>query len=186
MGGKSSTMGVPYKLHPKDDSIVNDHRCRTASTCNPSGSSGLCVPSGGGYGYQNPLRDHFDCVCFSGDCCQAGHRCFGVPEAYVASPRALNTALNTTAPVTTSTASGTGVQSGDVIFLTTRTGKIIDVEGTLVQARWQDHGNAQAMIIEKHGGGALLSGDTVFLKAHTGLYLHVHDVEVQARWSEQG
>jgi len=184
--GKSSTIGVPYKLQPKDGSVPNDHKCRSASTCNPSGSSGLCIPSGGGYGYQNPRLDHFDCVCFSGDCCQAGHRCFAVPRAHVSSTRAPSTALTTTAPVTTSTAAGTGVHSGDTIFLTAHTGRIIEVEGTDVLARGQDHGNAQAMTVEKHGGGALLSGDIVFLKTHTGLYLDVQDVQVRSRWVEQG
>ena len=46
---------------------------------------------------------------------------------------------------------GNAVASGDTIYLKTHTGKHIDVEGTAVQARWNDQGDWQALTIEKAG-----------------------------------
>lgn len=81
-----------------------------------------------------------------------------------------------------------GIQSGDSIFLKTRSGngKHLDIEGSTVQARWESRGNWQQLLIEKDGGGSIQAGDTVFLKAHTGAHIDVTGVDVQARWNEKG
>lgn len=75
-----------------------------------------------------------------------------------------------------------------MIFLKTRAGNgnHIDVEGTSVMARWQSHGNWQALTIQKNGGGAVHSGDIVYVQSHTGAYLDVQDTVVRARWAEMG
>jgi len=81
------------------------------------------------------------------------------------------------------------IVSGQTIFLRTHagSGKMIDIQDSTVRARWVDHGEWQAVLIQKAGGGAILSRDTVFLKAvHTGAFLDVQDESVQARWNETG
>jgi len=79
--GKPSTVGTPYKLAVSDDSMPADHACRLAQTCNPVGSSGLCLPAGGGYGLSWMAAQHFDCLCRWGNCCEAGHRCFAISSS---------------------------------------------------------------------------------------------------------
>jgi hypothetical protein len=74
--GHASTVGIPYKLATRDHNIPDDHACRLPQTCNPSGSSGLCLPAGGGYGLSQIHAQHFECLCRWGNCCEAGHRCF--------------------------------------------------------------------------------------------------------------
>ena len=76
--------------------------------------------------------------------------------------------------------------SGDTIYLKAHTGKNIDVEGTSVQARWENQGGWQALVIEKATSGIISSGDTVYLKAHTGENLDVEGTTVQARWEDKG
>lgn len=76
MFGASPINGVAYKLQFQDSEIPVDHRCRASSTCNRHGTSGICVPSGGGYGLRSPTAVHFDCVCFVGNCCEPKKRCF--------------------------------------------------------------------------------------------------------------
>ena len=73
-------------------------------------------------------------------------------------------------------------------------GKYLDIEDTLVQARLPDHGSGQMLIIEKDGDhdgdddgdGAISTGDTVYLKAHSGKHLDIEDTSVQARWTDHG
>merc|ERR1711959_815482 len=65
---------------------------------------------------------------------------------------ATTTKATTTATTTTlSTSSVMGIQSGETIFLQTRSGNgnHIDVQGSEVQARWQSQGNLQSIVIEK-------------------------------------
>jgi len=81
---------------------------------------------------------------------------------------------------------GRVVYSGDAVFLKAHTGKMLDVQGSDVQARWTDYGNWQKMIIEKEGSGAIMPGDVIFLRAHTGNQIDVSGTIVQARWSEKG
>jgi len=51
---------------------------------------------------------------------------------------------------TISKKNGTGpIRPGDVVFLRAHTWKMIDVEGTAVQARWYDEGTWQSLTIEK-------------------------------------
>jgi hypothetical protein len=96
----------------------------------------------------------------------------------------------TTAVATTATTTGelTGIRSGDTVFLKTLSGvgKHIDVEGTVVRARWESQGDWQALVIEKEGGGSVSSGDIVYLKAHTGAHIDILDESVQARWTDKG
>jgi len=74
--GKAAAVGIPYKLATRDKNIPDFHACRLPQTCNPSGSSGLCLPAGGGYGPSSIDPQHFECLCRWGNCCEAGHRCF--------------------------------------------------------------------------------------------------------------
>lgn len=78
--GRSSVTGVPYKLATHDGNIPEDHVCRQAQTCNPLGTSGLCLPAGGGYGHSQISPHHFECLCLWGDCCEQGHHCFKAPK----------------------------------------------------------------------------------------------------------
>merc|ERR1712071_477083 len=81
---------------------------------------------------------------------------------------------------------GRAIFSGDVVFLTAHTGKMLHVEGVDVQALWHDHGDWQKFIIRKDGSGVILPGDLIFLQAHTGTYLEIEGDTVQARWPERG
>jgi hypothetical protein len=79
--------------------------------------------------------------------------------------------------------------SGQTIFLKSHagSGQMLDVEDSLVRARWEEHGAWQAFLIETLKGGAISSGDVVFLKSsYTGSFLDVEGEHVQARWSEAG
>merc|ERR1711881_567147 len=105
-------------------------------------------------------------------------------------PATTKAPMTTKAPTTTtlSTSSVMGVQSGDTIFLKTRSGNgnHIDVEGSEVRARWQSQGNLQAIVIEKQNGGTVHSGDTVYLKTYSGNHIHVMDKTVKAMWNDWG
>merc|ERR1712036_44893 len=81
---------------------------------------------------------------------------------------------------------GSIISPDDIICFRTHTGKHIDVQDDLVQARWDDCGDWQAMRIEKEATGALFSGDSLHLIAHTGNRLEVEGISVGARWSEAG
>mmetsp|Transcript_65126 Transcript_65126/g.167660 ORF Transcript_65126/g.167660 Transcript_65126/m.167660 type:complete len:764 (+) Transcript_65126:30-2321(+) len=74
------------------------------------------------------------------------------------------------------------VRSGDTIFLQAHTHRYIDVTGTEVQARYNEHLDWQALTIELDDDkGVVSSGDSVYLRSqHTGKFLNVEDTEVQA------
>ena len=55
-----------------------------------------------------------------------------------------------------------------------------------MQARYDDQGIWQGLIIEKADGGPVLSGDTVFFRTHTGYHLDVEGESVRARYDDQG
>jgi len=61
-------------------------------------------------------------------------------------------------------------------------------EGIAAQARWQEKGQWQTMIIEKQDGssGAILPGDAIILQAHTGNMIDVQGTAVQASWNDKG
>lgn len=90
--------------------------------------------------------------------------------------------LTTAAPLIASPAnlsnSTATVMPGDVIFLKTCRGMLLDVEAQSVQARWTLYGTWQAFILEKAGSGPITSGDSVFLKAWSGNYLRVDGTSV--------
>jgi hypothetical protein len=106
-------------------------------------------------------------------------------KTVTSTPSSTSTATQTS---TSSTTGGIGIQSGDTVFLKSRSGNgnHIDVEGSAVQARWESQGNFQALVIEKANGGNVNSGDTVYLKTHTGSHIDITDQGVQARWNDQG
>mmetsp|Transcript_62000 Transcript_62000/g.113757 ORF Transcript_62000/g.113757 Transcript_62000/m.113757 type:complete len:628 (-) Transcript_62000:257-2140(-) len=81
-----------------------------------------------------------------------------------------------------------GIISGDTVFLRTRSGNgnHVDIEGVAVRARWQSHGNWQAMTIQKDSRTAVHSGDIIYLKTHTGKHLDVLNGVVQARFDDRG
>jgi hypothetical protein len=91
--GALPTNGLAYKLQFQDAAISADHKCRVSSTCNRLGTSGICVPSGGGYGSQSPQTDHFDCVCFVGDCCEPEQRCYTAPSGMTGTNRRLTVVI---------------------------------------------------------------------------------------------
>merc|ERR1712232_804830 len=76
--------------------------------------------------------------------------------------------------------------SGDAIFLTAHTGKVLDAGSESVQARYEDLGEWQRFVIENDRGGELRDGDTVSLKAYTGRLVDVEDISAKVRWYEQG
>jgi len=97
------------------------------------------------------------------------------------------TPVPTTAPVTPPPSQG--LQSGDMIFLKSfaGSGNVVNVDGQLVQARWAERGDWQAIIIENdRDDGSVQSGDTVYLKTHTGARIDVEFAAVKARWAEMG
>merc|ERR1711881_758887 len=71
-----------------------------------------------------------------------------------------------------------------------------DVQGDVVQARWDDCGDWQSMLIQKEADGALFSGASIHLLAHTGKRVEVEahtgalvdceSVTVQCRWRDWG
>jgi hypothetical protein len=101
---------------------------------------------------------------------------------------AVPTITPTPAPTPAPTPGPKGINSGDTVFLKTRSGKgkHIDIEGVAVRARWESRGAWQAIRIEKESGGTIYSGDVVYLKAHTGAHIDVFDGIVQARWNDTG
>lgn len=101
------------------------------------------------------------------------------------------TSTSTTSTVTTTTTAPTNIKdinSGDTVFLRTRsgTGNYIDVEGSSVQARWKSRGHWQGITIETKNGGTIKHGDTIYLKSHTGAHFDVTGESVQARWADMG
>jgi len=98
------------------------------------------------------------------------------------------TTVTTTITTTTGNAKQAGIQSGDTVFLKSRSGNgnHIDVEASAVQARWESRGEWQSLVIEKKQGGSVHSGDTVYLRTHTGAHIDVTDEVVQARWNDLG
>ena len=67
------------------------------------------------------------------------------------------------------------------MYLRTSTGRVFDVAGDgngLVRAQYGDHGDWQALLIEKEQGGVIMKGDTVTLRAHTGNYLEFESKDV--------
>jgi len=78
------------------------------------------------------------------------------------------------------------VRSGDVVYLKAHTGKHIEVEDHVVQARWTDHGIWQGLRIENEAGGAIHSGNVVILTAHTMKMLEVESETVKARFTDRG
>lgn len=78
------------------------------------------------------------------------------------------------------------VNSGDTIYLKTHTGYHIEVEEENVQARWNDQGHWQGLIIEKADGGAVYSGDTVFFRTYKNRHIDVEGQYVRARYDDQG
>merc|ERR1711865_871689 len=81
---------------------------------------------------------------------------------------------------------GGTIFSGDVVFLTAHTAKVLDIQDAVVQARYTDHGEWQQFVIQRDGVGPIRAGELVFLKAHTGNFVDVEGVTVSARWTEQG
>lgn len=80
------------------------------------------------------------------------------------------------------------LHSGDVVFLRTYFQNIVHVANDTgaVEARFDDHGEWQALRIEKKGGSYINSGDTVFLVASNGAYLEVSDYAVRASATQPG
>jgi len=62
----------------------------------------------------------------------------------------------------------------------------LDVEDSVVRARWTECGDWQAMQIQKEAVGAVFSGNSIHLTAHTGNLIEVEGTAVQARWTEKG
>jgi len=89
---------------------------------------------------------------------------------------------------TTSTPTAQCMESGDTVFLRTRSGNgnYVDVDGTSIRARWPSQGNLQAMTIEKAGGGKVHSGDVIYFRTHTGAHIDVVTSNVSARYSDTG
>lgn len=114
------------------------------------------------------------------------------PSTTVAATEAPSTTLSTTPPPSTTALGSKRVHSGDVIFLKafSGSGNAVDIEDQLVQARWADRGDWQAIVIEKKDDDVhthtVLSGDTVYLKTHTGKHIDVEGNSVRARWSDMG
>jgi len=97
----------------------------------------------------------------------------------------VTTMTTTTAPP----AVGKAIHSGDAIFLKVRggSGNNVEVEGDTVQARWDDYGTWQMLVVQKvEGAGIIRAGDTVTLRAHTGKRIHVEGDSVQASWNDDG
>ncbi|CAE7901905.1 unnamed protein product, partial [Symbiodinium microadriaticum] len=87
------------------------------------------------------------------------------------------------------------IRPGDEVYLRAHTGYFLDVENDRVQARWEDMGTWQSLVIEKSplvvettSPTEFRSGDLAFFRAHTGFYLDVQDEgsPVQARWQDLG
>jgi beta-galactosidase/beta-glucuronidase len=80
------------------------------------------------------------------------------------------------------------VGAGSRIYLRgVNTGRYVDVEGDLLQARWQDEGVWQRFIVHRSGDGPIRHGDMVKLQSHTGGFLgreagapHLHAAADQA------
>lgn len=91
-------------------------------------------------------------------------------------------------------AGGSAIRAGDVICLQAHTGNYIDVEDRamhqpegLVQARWQECGAWQKLVVQKDVPSAVPLGAEVFLKTHSGTHLDVGDGDhLQARWAHHG
>jgi hypothetical protein len=128
--GKTGAVGVPYKLANYDDSIPDDHDCRLPQTCNPPGSSGLCLPAGGGFGYYPISAHHLECLCRWGDCCEEGKRCFTASGELRQRRLALATSLKEESDEEGSTASTGGVVGGVI--------GVLAIAGMVAYLRWGD------------------------------------------------
>mmetsp|Transcript_9427 Transcript_9427/g.25597 ORF Transcript_9427/g.25597 Transcript_9427/m.25597 type:complete len:549 (-) Transcript_9427:187-1833(-) len=91
------------------------------------------------------------------------------------------------------------IQSGDAVFLTAWTGKLLTVgdyksgelDRTALHAKWDHKGDWQKLTIEKKGeAGSIMAGDEIFLQAWTGARLDADTPDsagtAQARWDHQG
>ncbi|CAE7390130.1 unnamed protein product [Symbiodinium natans] len=87
------------------------------------------------------------------------------------------------------------IRPGDEVFLRAHTGYFLDVEADRVQARWEDMGVWQSLVIEKSplvvettDPMQFQAGDLAFFRCHTGCYLDVQEEgsPVQARWQDLG
>mmetsp|Transcript_33422 Transcript_33422/g.77624 ORF Transcript_33422/g.77624 Transcript_33422/m.77624 type:complete len:300 (-) Transcript_33422:95-994(-) len=97
--------------------------------------------------------------------------------------------------VASSAAAGRAVEAirpGDTVYLRAHTGRHLEVEAERVRARWDDHGDWQALVMEKSplviedtDDSVFQSGDMVFLKAHTGHFVDIDGEDVRARWADQ-
>jgi len=83
---------------------------------------------------------------------------------------------------------GGEITAGDSIYLRSKKrGVNIDVLGSAVRVRYDDHGDWQRLSITKQGGsGPICSGDTVYLRGHQGMTIDVEDIHVRARWPDEG
>lgn len=86
------------------------------------------------------------------------------------------------------------IRPGDTVYFRAHHGRHMEVEheGADVLARWEDHGDWQAfvlekspLVIEKSDPTIFQSGDVVFLRAHTGCYVDVEEMWVRARWDDK-
>jgi hypothetical protein len=85
--------------------------------------------------------------------------------------------------------SGSGaIVPNDVVCLRAHTGNNVDNEPgkDALQARWNECGDWQAMLIEQAVPGALQSGGPINLIVHTGKHIDVEGSEVKARWTDRG
>lgn len=80
------------------------------------------------------------------------------------------------------------IASGDTVYLKcVVTNFHVDILGSAVRARHNDHGEWQAIVIyRKDGAGPVCDGDTIFLKGHQNAYVDVEGNLCQARWQDQG
>jgi len=84
--------------------------------------------------------------------------------------------------------SGDEIRAGDTIFLKSKKrDEHIDLLGSAVRVRYNDHGQWQQLRITRQAGeGVVQSGDTVFLRGHQEMIIDVQDIDVKARWPDEG
>jgi hypothetical protein len=146
--GKAGAVGVPYKLANYDDSIPDDHDCRLPQTCNPPGSSGLCLPAGGGFGYNPISAHHLECLCRWGDCCEEGKRCFTASGELRQRRLALATSFKEESDEEGSTASTGGVVGGVI--------GVLAIAGVVACLHWGDLRVRKETSAEDVAGGWLM------------------------------
>jgi len=187
----SCTPGVDHSEAPEYQtpwscSVLSDDVLTTASTTSPSTASTTSPSS-----CMTPGQD-----CRTSKCCSdSGFTCYEKNQWWASCKASCTPGIDQNDPPEHQTPwscvalSKEAIVSGQTIFLRTHagSGKMIDIQDSTVRARWVDHGEWKAVLIQKAGGGTILSRDTVFLKAvHTGAFLDVQDESVQARWNETG